>query len=268
MFGPLLKNRVLELNASDERGIAVIRDKVKTFAQSAVSTVEGRPSFKLIILDEADAMTGDAQSALRRVMEKYTRVTRFCLICNYISRIIEPLASRCAKFRFRPLPKEPMINRLKYICETENVQCENDAFEAILESSKGDMRRAITLLQSSANFNAQHVDRTSVFEVAGILPDEALDQVWDSIKRGLYDGIAQAVQNVLASGYSTTMMKSQFCKLIMNETDLDDVSRAEMLLKLAQADKLLVDGADEELQMLDICACLSKTWQKREKSDL
>ena len=117
MYGPeLYRKRILELNASDERGISVVREKVKTFAQGAVGgqKVDGYPCprFKLIILDEADTMTPEAQSALRRMIEQYSSVTRFCLICNYVTRVIEPLASRCAKFRFKPLPVEAMRQRI------------------------------------------------------------------------------------------------------------------------------------------------------------
>lgn len=142
LYGPtLFRSRILELNASDERGIKVVRDKIKLFAQSTVGDEKVRyvlysvlffsiifsfcsgypcPRFKLIILDEADTMTPEAQSALRRIMENYSRVTRFCLICNYVTRVIEPLASRCAKFRFKSLPAESMTARLLYIAGDEN----------------------------------------------------------------------------------------------------------------------------------------------------
>ena len=110
---------MLELNASDDRGIGAIRSKVKTFAAASIGV--GGPAFKLIILDEADAMTSDAQNALRRLMETHARVTRFCLICNYVSRIIEPLASRCAKFRFQPLPQPAMMQRLRLVVDSEGV---------------------------------------------------------------------------------------------------------------------------------------------------
>jgi len=123
LFGPeLYKQRILELNASDERGISVIREKVKNFAQGAVGGQKTPgypcPRFKIIVLDEADTMTPDAQSALRRVIELHSKVTRFCLICNYVTRVIEPLASRCAKFRFKNLPVDSMIARLEHIAGT------------------------------------------------------------------------------------------------------------------------------------------------------
>eukprot|EP01126_Amoeba_proteus_P030088 TRINITY_DN2983_c0_g3_i1.p1 TRINITY_DN2983_c0_g3~~TRINITY_DN2983_c0_g3_i1.p1 ORF type:complete len:230 (-),score=46.33 TRINITY_DN2983_c0_g3_i1:561-1250(-) len=138
LFGPEeMKNRVLELNASDERGIDVVRTKVKTFSSLAVGKNVGGeypcPPYKIIILDEADHMTEDAQNALRRTMEQFSTVSRFCLICNYVSRIIEPLASRCAKFRFRPLGAEKMIERLDFICETEGIEVSTDILRALAE---------------------------------------------------------------------------------------------------------------------------------------
>merc|ERR1711884_8018 len=114
LFGDLWRSRILELNASDERGIAVVRDKIKTFASQSVSqsSTKGVPPFKIVILYEADSMTKDAQSALRRTMEKCSRSTKFCLICNYVSRIIEPITSRCSKFRFKPIAKDILVKRI------------------------------------------------------------------------------------------------------------------------------------------------------------
>merc|ERR1711899_345514 len=142
LFGDIWRSRILELNASDERGIAVVRDKIKTFSQQTVSNSSSSkvPPFKIVILDEADSMTKDAQSALRRTMEKEGRSTRFCLICNYVSRIIEPITSRCAKFRFKPLAEGILIERIELIMEKENVLVNEDGKKAIILTSEGDLR--------------------------------------------------------------------------------------------------------------------------------
>ena len=181
LWGPdLFKQRVLEMNASDERGISIVRNKVKHFANLAISgrassaTAAGAaggdpsqpvypcPPFKLIILDEADTMTPDAQAALRRVIEAYSRITRFCLICNYVTRIIEPLASRCAKFRFKPLPYDDMAGKLRQIAVAEGVDLLDDVTRAIIELSEGDMRKAVTTMQCAFNLvggGAKEVER-------------------------------------------------------------------------------------------------------------
>lgn len=151
---------------SDERGISVVREKIKSFASlsvggskqsklksddTEVKTFYPNPPFKIIILDEADTVTPDAQAALRRVIEAHSKVTRFILICNYVTRIIEPLASRCAKFRFQPLPRLSMKKRLLSIAKAESCVIDDSAIEEILSLSGGDMRKAVNALQSSHN---------------------------------------------------------------------------------------------------------------------
>ena len=158
LYGPqMFRTRVLELNASDERGISIVREKVKDFARMQLSNpppdYKDRypcPPYKIIILDEADSMTQDAQSALRRTMETYSKITRFCLICNYVTRIIDPLASRCSKFRFKPLDQGNAKKRLEDIAENEHVKLEPGAVDALIKCSEGDLRKAITFLQSAA----------------------------------------------------------------------------------------------------------------------
>ncbi|KAK5124132.1 Subunit of heteropentameric Replication factor C (RF-C) [Meristemomyces frigidus] len=163
LYGPdLIKTRVLELNASDERGISIVREKVKNFARMQLSNPPAGPAgeeyrkkytcppYKIIILDEADSMTQDAQSALRRTMETYSKITRFCLICNYVTRIIDPLASRCSKFRFKSLDEANAGKRLEDIAKLENVKLEAGVVDTLLRCSEGDLRKAITFLQSAA----------------------------------------------------------------------------------------------------------------------
>lgn len=163
LYGPeLIKTRVLELNASDERGISIVREKVKDFARMQLSNPPAGPAgeeyrkkypcppYKIIVLDEADSMTQDAQSALRRTMETYSKITRFCLVCNYVTRIIDPLASRCSKFRFKALDEGNAGRRLEDIAKLEHVQLEDGVVDTLLKCSEGDLRKAITFLQSAA----------------------------------------------------------------------------------------------------------------------
>lgn len=163
LFGPdLIKTRVLELNASDERGISIVREKVKDFARMQLSNPPAGPAgeeyrkkypcppYKIVVLDEADSMTQDAQSALRRTMETYSKITRFCLICNYVTRIIDPLASRCSKFRFKALDEANAGKRLEDIARLEGVALEEGVVDTLLRCSEGDLRKAITFLQSAA----------------------------------------------------------------------------------------------------------------------
>merc|ERR1711934_39839 len=147
IYGNNLQTMVLQLNASDDRGIDVVRNQIKEFASTRMVFSSGH---KLIVLDEADAMTNDAQMALRRVIEKYTKNVRFCIICNYVSKIIPALQSRCTRFRFSPLKPEQIVDRLQQIVTQENVKMEEGSIDALVRLGKGDMRRCLNILQSTA----------------------------------------------------------------------------------------------------------------------
>lgn len=171
-----------ELNASDERGIAVVREKIKKFAQRKIARhPDGRtnvPPIQICILDEADSMTTDAQAALRRIIEQYSTTTRFCIICNYISKIIDPLTSRCVKFRFSPISESAQIERLKYICEKEGVQvASDDVFKALVDISAGDLRRSINMLQTASAFKHKNLTVKDIESISGVIPDDVVRKV-------------------------------------------------------------------------------------------
>ena len=164
LYGPQeYKNMTLELNASDDRGIAVVRHEVQDFASTRRIFSNG---VKLVILDECDAMTKDAQYALRRIIERYTKNTRFCLICNYVSKIIPALQSRCTRFRFPPLPQDCIRDRLKHISDAEDVRVTDDGVDAIISISTGDMRKCVNMLQSTS-MAADVVDASAVYSCTG-----------------------------------------------------------------------------------------------------
>ncbi|XP_037094311.1 replication factor C subunit 4-like [Pollicipes pollicipes] len=257
LFGSDMKQRVLELNASDERGIAVVREKVKGFSQQAVPScrTDGRacPAYKMVILDEADSMTSAAQAALRRTMERETRTTRFCLICNYVSRIIDPLTSRCAKFRFKPLSREILVQRLQDICTAESVQCDTDCLATLVETSDGDLRKAITTLQSAARLRpAGGLTAADVREVMGVVPEPVLEQLLTACRSGSYEKLELSVRDLILEGYAAAQLLVQLMDKLIRLEDVPDLGKAIILERLALCDSRLQDGADEYLQIMDL----------------
>ncbi|KAF5357941.1 hypothetical protein D9756_001887 [Leucocoprinus leucothites] len=287
LFGPdNFKNRVLELNASDERGISIVREKIKNFARQtpraqAVAS-DGKtypcPPYKIIILDEADSMTQDAQGALRRIMESYARITRFCLVCNYVTRIIEPLASRCSKFRFTPLDSESAASRLTYIAKQEQIDAGKPVIDALINVSNGDLRRAITYLQSASRLSSASIPPTPILprdiqEIAGVVPDnvvndfaralgidvedEAMD-VDNNNEKTNFTTIQKKVKAIVREGYSATQILSQIHDLVVLHPLLNSKQKSACALVFAEADKALCDGSDEELWILEIALRVNK----------
>lgn len=266
LYGPeLWRKRVLELNASSERGIDVIREKVKGFAKLAVSKqgVPGYPCppYKIIILDEADSMTKDAQSALRRTMETYTKVTRFCIICNYVSRIIDPITSRCAKFRYQPLPKEAMMSRLQSISDKENVCVSPETMDMLVSVSEGDMRKSITMLQSARRLvgPGESLSPGHVVEIAGVIPSNVVVFLIRACKANSFKSIQDAATDTIAEGYPADQLFSQLVTGIVDEETITDVQKANICIRIAEADHKLTDGADEYLQLMDVLSFISTT---------
>ncbi|XP_056421286.1 replication factor C subunit 4 isoform X2 [Hyla sarda] len=260
LYGPdLFRQRVLELNASDERGIQVVREKVKNFSQLTVGGTrsDGKtcPPFKIVILDEADSMTSAAQAALRRTMEKESKTTRFCLICNYVSRIIEPLTSRCSKFRFKPLADEIQTKRVLDIAKKENVLITPEAVSHLVEVSEGDLRKAITFLQAATRLTAgREITEQVVTEIAGVIPKETLETVLAACQSGSFEKLETVVKNLINNGHAATQLVNQLHDIILEREDLTDRQKAIITEKLAEVDKCLTDGADEYLQMLSLFA--------------
>jgi DNA polymerase III delta prime subunit len=315
LYGPeLMKSRVLELNASDERGISIVRQKVKDFARQQLSVaptynvmVEDKdsadkgkmvryrdkypcPPFKIIVLDEADSMTQDAQSALRRTMETYSKMTRFCLVCNYVTRIIDPLASRCSKFRFKSLDQGNAVKRVSDIAKLENVRLDDGVAEELVRVADGDLRKAITFLQSAARLvgavqaqgadsggagkkkkrvladdaDEMDIDTTPsislpiIAEIAGVIPPSTLSTLSDSLfptsssKTIRYNEIAKVVENMVAEGWSAVQTMGQLYEQVMFDERVEDVKKVRLAGVFSETDKRLVDGGDEHLAVLDL----------------
>ncbi len=246
LYGENYRQYMLELNASDERGIDVIRSKVKEFARTRVAA---NIPFKIVLLDEADNMTADAQQALRRLMEMYTATTRFILIANYPSKIIEPIQSRCAVFRFTPLKKEDVVSRLKWIADQEKVEYDIEALEAIYELSEGDMRRAINILQAAAALGKVTVE--SVYKVVGLAHPREIRQMIQLALAGNFnearDKLRELMINYGLSGLD--VIKQVHREIFSQDIKLPDEYKIIIADLTGEIQFRLVEGADDEIQL-------------------
>lgn len=254
IYGKSLSNMTLELNASDDRGIAIVREQIQEFASTR--TIFSN-TFKLIILDECDAMTKDAQFALRRVMEKYVRNARFCLICNYVSKIIPALQSRCTRFRFQPLPEQFVRSRLDYICTAENIAANKEGIDALVELGEGDMRRTLNLLQSVA-MSAGEVSQATVYTTAG----KPLPMDIENCARWLLNEPLEVVfqrmyEMQLLRGVALVDVLQQLHPFVF-QIAMPPSVRIELISKLAVIEHRLASGTSEKLQLGAVCGAFAE----------
>ncbi len=258
----LVAANYLELNASDERGIDTIRTKIKDFAKTAPF---GEVPFKIIHLDEADNLTADAQQALRRIMEMYSVTTRFIFACNYSSKIIEPIQSRCAVFRFGPIPEEAVKNRLIMIAEREGLKYTEDGISAIIYVAEGDLRKAINLLQT-ASAMASTVDSKVVYRVAGLAHPEEVRAMINSALKGKFLSAREALRNLMINyGMSAQDVIRQLNREIMASKSLSDREKAMLMIFLSDVDFRVTEGAHGDVQLAAMLAKLVEVGESHER---
>lgn len=253
LFGESFGRNFMELNASDERGIDVVRNQIKSFARTLPSA--GAP-FKLLVLDEADHLTADAQHALRRTMESYARSCRMILICNYSSRIIPPIQSRCAIFRFSRLSDEAISGRLKFIAKNEKVTITAKGIDAILYLSEGDMRAAINLLQAASSASEKVTDDI-VYSISGRASPDVIRKILLVANEGNYlDSLEEMKGLIYSQGVSPVDLIKQIHREL-NHLNLDAARKIVMMERIAEAEFRLGEGADGEIQIAAVLAHLS-----------
>jgi len=248
------RGMTLELNASDDRGINVVRNQIKEFAGTRQLFSSG---IKLVVLDEADAMTNDAQFALRRIIEKHTKTTRFILICNYVSKIIPALQSRCTRFRFAPLMKEQIRDRLTEISQKENCKIDAAGLEAILDLSNGDMRRVLNLLQASSmayeNLGEDEIYLTSGAPLPGDI--KTLSEIlWT---KGFNESFDHAKSLSKLKGYAVSDILTSVSKIVV-EMDLPEDVLGEVVDGLSQVEHRVAFATDDDIQIAGMVAVFTK----------
>lgn len=267
LFGPInFSERVIELNASDERGINIVRNKIITFAKLAIGTADPNypsPNYKIIILDEADAMTKEAQSALRKIMEDNSSITRFCFICNYINQIIEPINSRCVKFRFRQLSDDSMFKKLSEIAANEKILVTKEALHLIIDIADGDMRKGIMLLQNLRYIKSESpIIPEQIYDMTGSIPVEIIHRI-ESVCLNNKDNksdIIKLANDIVKCGYPMQNILTKLNTFIANNEAISDITKSVICISLLKVDNKLAIGADEYIQLLNVFMQIKKNF--------
>ena len=239
------KENFLELNASDDRGIKMVRETVKDYSRILPTNPLG---FKILFLDEADYMTDEAQAALRRTMENFTRTTRFIISCNYSSKIIEPIQSRTAIFRFKAIPAEAVVSALAEILKKEGIEYEKKSLDVIAELSYGDMRKAINTLQVAATYSSK-ITVNSIYEAAGLVhKDWAVQVLTLALKGDVSKARSMLEEAVIKQGISGQDVVEQFHRVIY-DLPVEDELKSDILFVLGEIDFRISEGAREIIQL-------------------
>ena len=250
---------VMKLDASDDRGINSVRDEIKGFADKKNMFQKG---VKLIILDEADSMTFDAQFALRRIIEKYSESIRFCLICNYDNKIIPAIRSRCANFRFNPIGKYDLIKTIKYISNNEKLTIDEQSLEIISQLSNGDLRKAINLLQS-ISMKSNIITKNICYEIAGLPNNEHINDIFTNLTNNKlnFNDIYNIINNIIKNnGYSLDIILKEITLLIL--IDKNYKNKAQLLSDLADLENKLTKSVFNDIYISTLIAifCINKNY--------
>ncbi|MCQ2970826.1 MAG: replication factor C small subunit [archaeon] len=248
ILGEYWRQNFLELNASDARGIETVRNNIKNFCR--LKPV-GAP-FRIIFLDEVDNMTKDAQHALRREMEMYTKTASFILSCNYSSKIIDPIQSRCAIFRFAPIKGEEIKERLKYICESEGFQADDEGLESIVYFAEGDMRKAVNVLQAATS-EGETVTEDSVYEVVSKAKPQDIENMINKALMGDFMGARTLLrETIVLQGTSGEDMVTQIYQDVSKrvlEGKMDASIYMDLIESIAECDFRIREGANPRIQL-------------------
>jgi replication factor C small subunit len=263
LMGDNFRRLTLELNASDERGIGVVRERIKGFSQIVQTTASG-VQFGLVILDESDEMTRDAQTALRRIMETSSRTCRFILICNYQSGIIEPIQSRCSVFRFRYLGDKDAVGFLARICKEEGVDADPKAVARIFEMSGGDLRSAINYLQVAAmGAKGGKLDLAAVSKVVPVAENEMIREMLNLALQGEFIKSRDVMYELMGKhGLSGREIVRTANRELARISDLANEKRVEAVRAVGECDFRLTQGANEDIQISAMLAQLSLVGRK------
>jgi replication factor C small subunit len=245
LFGNEWHQNLLELNASDERGIDVVRNKVKDFARTRAI---GDVPFKIIYLDECDALTREAQQALRRTMENYTSTCRFILSANYSSKIIDPIQSRCAIFRFKPLEKEEVFDIIEIIAKKEHLKVDEKAKDALYRICEGDCRRLENIMQSAASLESHITDKV-VYELASFAEPKEVREVLELAVKGKFiDARSKLLDTMLRYGLAGADVVKQVQQEILS-LSIDERAKMKLIEKCGEIEFRMTEGSDEYLQL-------------------